>query len=174
MPPPGCDATAAGCASCTPNPCLGTRTAATGGRSFGYVVAVRNRVSVATALRRLGCLTLFAGTLGAQSPRAERGPSIAAVPLPEHPRPDFQRAEWLNLNGRWRFAFDPGDIGERSGWPNGGLPAGGHIVVPFSWGAPPSGVPGSGNVGWYAPPLVRAHALGRRGVFGGFWASAWR
>ncbi|MBO3803992.1 MAG: beta-galactosidase [Candidatus Brockarchaeota archaeon] len=26
-----------------------------------------------------------------------------AVPRPEHPRPDFKRENWLNLNGRWRF-----------------------------------------------------------------------
>ena len=32
--------------------------------------------------------------------------SAVQIPLPEHPRPDFHRAEWLNLNGRWRFAFD--------------------------------------------------------------------
>src|SRR5436189_1055098 len=87
------------------------------------------------------------------------------VPLPEHPRPDFQRAEWLNLNGRWRFAFDPGDIGERSGWPNGALPAGRQIVVPFSWGAPLSGVPDSGNVGWYARSIVVPNAWSGRRVF---------
>ena len=23
----------------------------------------------------------------------------AHIPLPEHPRPDFKRAQWLNLNG---------------------------------------------------------------------------
>src|SRR5881394_3885518 len=63
------------------------------------------------------------------------------VPLPEHPRPDFQRAEWLNLNGRWRFAFDPSNDGERRGWSGGSLPGTREIVVPFSWGAPLSGVP---------------------------------
>ncbi|HUC39439.1 MAG TPA: hypothetical protein VMR92_01290, partial [Gemmatimonadales bacterium] len=52
------------------------------------------------------------------------------VPLPEHPRPDFQRAEWLNLNGRWRFAFDPSNDGERRGWSGGSLPGTREIVVP--------------------------------------------
>ena len=28
------------------------------------------------------------------------------IPLPEHPRPDFERTEWLNLNGEWDFSFD--------------------------------------------------------------------
>ena len=29
-----------------------------------------------------------------------------SIPLPEHPRPDFERAEWINLNGHWAFTFD--------------------------------------------------------------------
>lgn len=28
------------------------------------------------------------------------------IPRPEHPRPDFQRAAWLNLNGTWEFEID--------------------------------------------------------------------
>jgi hypothetical protein len=32
--------------------------------------------------------------------------ATATVPLPEHPRPDFERAEWANLNGEWQFRFD--------------------------------------------------------------------
>ena len=34
-----------------------------------------------------------------------------AIPLPEHPRPDFERAEWVNLNGDWSFRFDPANAG---------------------------------------------------------------
>ena len=73
-----------------------------------------------------------------------------SIPLPEHPRPDFQRSAWLNLNGRWEFAFDPDDSGERAGWAAGTLPAGHSILVPFSWGAPLSGVADSADIGWYA------------------------
>src|SRR5690349_14788772 len=80
--------------------------------------------------------------------------SVLQVPLPEHPRPDFQRAEWVNLNGRWHFAFDPRDEGVRLGWPSGALPGTREIVVPFSWGAPLSGVPDSGNIGWYARDIT--------------------
>ncbi|MBC7923273.1 MAG: hypothetical protein H7Z75_19525, partial [Ferruginibacter sp.] len=29
-----------------------------------------------------------------------------SIPLPEHPRPDFQRPDWANLNGQWQFEFD--------------------------------------------------------------------
>ena len=91
-------------------------------------------VPLSTLARQLACLALFGGQLAAQSAR-ER------VPLPEHPRPDFQRADWLNLNGHWQFAFDPHDQGERARWPSVGLPKGREILVPFSWGAPLSGVP---------------------------------
>ena len=29
-----------------------------------------------------------------------------SIPLPEHPRPDFMRQQWQNLNGVWQFEFD--------------------------------------------------------------------
>ena len=31
----------------------------------------------------------------------------AAIPLPEHPRPDWERPQWVNLNGEWDFGFEP-------------------------------------------------------------------
>lgn len=37
------------------------------------------------------------------------------IPRPEHPRPQFMRDTWLNLNGPWTFTLDPG----RSGWHKG-------------------------------------------------------
>ena len=32
-------------------------------------------------------------------------------PRPEHPKPQFQRETWMNLNGKWNFAFDYGNSG---------------------------------------------------------------
>jgi len=40
----------------------------------------------------------------------------ASIPRPEYPRPDFERTEWLNLNGEWEFEFDDEDIGEEHSW----------------------------------------------------------
>jgi len=37
------------------------------------------------------------------------------IPRPEHPRPDFERCDWLNLNGEWEFEIDTGDSGEARG-----------------------------------------------------------
>jgi len=109
------------------------------------------------------CYALLGAGLGAQS-----------LPLPEHPRPDFERAEWLNLNGRWEFAFDRANDGERAGWASGSLPAPREILVPFSWGSPLSGVPDSADIGWYARSITVPAAWRGRRVFVVFGASDWR
>jgi hypothetical protein len=113
------------------------------------------------------CVTLVSGALGAQSPRTD------SIPLPEHPRPDFQRSAWLNLNGRWQFAFDRRNAGQRAGWPNAALPTGRTIVVPFSWGAPLSGVADSADIGWYARSVAVPDAWRGKRVFLVFGASDW-
>ncbi|MBD3414483.1 MAG: beta-glucuronidase [Candidatus Aminicenantes bacterium] len=40
------------------------------------------------------------------------------VPRPEHPRPQFVRETWLNLNGEWSFTFDFGLSGKQRGFQN--------------------------------------------------------
>lgn len=97
-----------------------------------------------------------------------------SIPLPEHPRPDFERRAWMNLNGTWRFAFDATNAGEGAGWTGGELPGTRVILVPFSWGAPLSGVPDSADVGWYARPITVPGAWRGRRVFLVFGASDWR
>ena len=130
---------------------------------------MRSPCYLAAATRWVFCLTVAgAGAAVAQTPRAD------TIPLPEHPRPDFERAAWLNLNGWWRFAFDARDGGVRAGWPNGKLPGGHRILVPFSWGAPLSGVPDSANIGWYARAVTVPNAWRGRRVFLVFGASDWR
>ena len=49
-------------------------------------------------------------------PVCQAQPSGTEIPRPEHPRPDFERAEWRNLNGQWQFLFDPDDVGENEEW----------------------------------------------------------
>jgi hypothetical protein len=63
------------------------------------------------------------------------------MPRPEHPRPDFQRETWANLNGRWDFEFDAEDVGEKERW----FVPGQHefsrrIEVPFPWESKLSGI----------------------------------
>lgn len=52
-------------------------------------------------------------------------------PRPEHPRPQFQRNTWLNLNGTWNFAIDSGKSGEAKGWPQNPAELDCAITVPF-------------------------------------------
>ena len=67
--------------------------------------------------------------------------AAAAIPLPEHPRPDWERQDWVNLNGEWDFAFaKDGKAPEKYDR---------KIVVPFGWGSKLSGVPDEGDTGYY-------------------------
>lgn len=79
------------------------------------------------------------------------------VPRPEHPRPDFERAQWQNLNGVWEFAFDPGDIGIKEGWfaPDA-QPFPLRIVVPFPWESRLSGIGRTDykGVAWYRRTFI--------------------
>src|ERR687894_743547 len=62
---------------------------------------------------------------------------MAETPRPEYPRPQFVRAEWLNLNGEWEFAFGAVDY-RTTLWVNNqevGHNQGGH--VPFSFDIAP-------------------------------------
>lgn len=55
----------------------------------------------------------------------------AAVPRPEYPRPQFERAEWVNLNGEWTFDLDQALSGiEARKYTSKGF--GNKITVPFS------------------------------------------
>lgn len=63
-----------------------------------------------------------------------------SIPRPEHPRPDFMRETFLNLNGQWQFAFDDRDEGVAGGWyrPGKALPM--EITVPFCYQSKLSGI----------------------------------
>jgi Glycosyl hydrolases family 2, sugar binding domain/Glycosyl hydrolases family 2/Glycosyl hydrolases family 2, TIM barrel domain len=98
----------------------------------------------------------------------------AQIPLPEHPRPDFQRPDWINLNGRWQFKFDAADEGERTAWFSGALSKPNNILVPFSWGAPLSGVSDSADIGWYQRSITIPTSWRGKRAFLVVGASDWR
>ena len=54
-----------------------------------------------------------------------------SIPRPEHPRMDFRRETFLNLNGRWQFAFDDQDAGMDAKWFRPGHRLDKEITVPF-------------------------------------------
>jgi len=104
---------------------------------------------------------------------AGKAANAPAIPLPEHPRPDFARAEWLNLNGSWQFRFDKDDAGVAGGWAAGQESFPLKITVPFPWGSALSGVGNEADVGWYSRQIrVPAEWRGKR-VFLVVGASDW-
>lgn len=40
---------------------------------------------------------------------------LKQIPRPEHPRPQFERERWINLNGEWTYRFDFGKSGRAQG-----------------------------------------------------------
>ena len=65
----------------------------------------------------------------------------AACYIPDYPRPQLVRKEWINLNGAWRFCFDDNGEGEAN-WPALGLPEDRvrEIKVPFTYETAASGI----------------------------------
>lgn len=62
------------------------------------------------------------------------------IPRPEHPRPDFMRDTFVNLNGPWQFAFDDADEGRFQGWEKPGKQLDKEILVPFAYQTKMSGI----------------------------------
>lgn len=58
----------------------------------------------------------------------------------EYPRPQFERKEWQNLNGKWEFAFDDDDMGMNEKWYKGEAVFDRVIQVPFVYQAKLSGI----------------------------------
>jgi len=65
---------------------------------------------------------------------------MKTIPRPEHPRPDFERAPFLNLNGTWHFAFDDDNKGLAERWFTPGYELPQVITVPFAYQTKMSGL----------------------------------
>ena len=108
------------------------------------------------------CIILFISPLVAQE-----------IPLPEHPRPDFERETWINLNGSWKFGFDSLDVGVKDKWFSNASHLPLSINVPFPWGSPLSGVPDKADIGWYQKNIkIDSNWKGKR-IFITIGASDW-
>ncbi|BBE21770.1 hydrolase [Arthrobacter sp. MN05-02] len=98
-------------------------------------------------------------------PHSDPAVTPSMVPKPEHPRPQFVRTDWLNLNGMWQFEIDAGDSGLERGVPSRDLAR--EILVPF---APESRLSGVEHVDfmeavWYRRTItVPAAWAGRKAV----------
>jgi hypothetical protein len=101
----------------------------------------------------------------------------AAVPRPEHPRPDLFRANWVTLNGEWQFEIDQKGDGEARGLISG-KKLDSKISVPF---CPESKLSGVGHYGlmrnvWYRRSLEIPESMKAKRIrlhFGGVDYQAW-
>ena len=95
------------------------------------------------------------------------------IPLPEHPRPDFQREAWINLNGTWEFQFDSLDQGQDEQWFRHPIFTD-KITVPFPWGSRLSGIENLANIAWYSRRLDIPEDWSGRRTFLVIGACDWR
>ena len=89
------------------------------------------------------------------------------IPRCEHPRPDRERAAWINLNGTWDFEIDDAKVGfEKKFYERESLDQ--KIIVPFS---PETSLSGIGhkdfmNAVWYRRDIqIPADWAGKRVIF---------
>jgi len=96
---------------------------------------------------------------------------VGVLPRPEYPRPQFERTDWINLNGLWSYCFDPAKSGnERRLSESKGFD--GQIIVPF---CPESELSGVGHKDfieamWYQRQITVPKAWAGKNVrmnFGG-------
>ncbi len=81
-----------------------------------------------------------------------------------YPRPQFVRADWMNLNGKWDFEFDDARIGLRERWQEGERPFALEINVPFCYESKLSGIASQErhDVVWYRRTFRLADAFAGR------------
>lgn len=109
------------------------------------------------------CVKLLATTVMFLLLASFVSPATAQIPLAEHPRPDFQRAQWVNLNGAWEFRFDKDNAGLDQDWAAGKAEFPLSITVPFPWGSKLSGVESEADIAWYRRTIrVPAEWQGQR------------
>ncbi|QHT62306.1 glycoside hydrolase family 2 [Paenibacillus lycopersici] len=83
----------------------------------------------------------------------------------EHPRPQFMRNDWVNLNGEWEFEFDDAQTGDAAGWHLGQQPLSQRIQVPFAYQSKLSGIGDTDfhDTVWYRTALaIPANIEGKR------------
>lgn len=93
-------------------------------------------------------------------------PHTMPIPRPEHPRPDFVRETFCNLNGTWQFAYDDRNEGLAAGWMKPGVQLPLEIVVPFAYQTKLSGLGPTDEIHpiiWYRRSFtVPAEMCGKR------------
>jgi len=93
------------------------------------------------------------------------------IPRPEYPRPDFERKEWLNINGEWQFDFDDKNIGEENDWYKG-KEFSRKIIVPFCYQSEMSGISDKDmhEIMWYKREFTVPESFNGKKIFLNFGA----
>lgn len=104
-------------------------------------------------------------------PASEAGQTRA-----ERPRADWERADFVNLNGWWDFAFDPEENGQSKGWHEADAALEQKINVPFCWESSLGGVEDSSYLGqaWYQKKVMVDSNWDGRKIFLKFGAVDWK
>lgn len=94
----------------------------------------------------------------------------------ERPRADWERNEFVNLNGWWDFSFDPNEEGMENGWYQADAKMERVINVPFCWESPLSGVEDPNYMGqaWYQKKVTVDENWDGRKMFLKFGAVDWK
>lgn len=97
--------------------------------------------------------------------------SVADVPRKEYPRPQFERQDWVNLNGTWTYAFDFGRTGKEAEWQKKSA-FDGRITVPFCPESKLSGVEHTDFINsiWYQRQISIPSSWSGKHVFVNFGA----
>src|SRR5438270_5835622 len=91
-----------------------------------------------------------------------------SAPLPDYPRPELQRSQWLSLNGRWQYErAQPGQA------PPFGSDLAETILVPFPIQSALSGIERGDQWGWYRRSFAVPASWGSRHVMLNFGAVSW-
>ena len=94
----------------------------------------------------------------------------------EHPRPDWRRTDYVNLNGWWNFAFDQKEVGQDEGWFEADAEISeSYINVPFCWESSLSGVQNENYKGqaWYQKKVMVDGSWAGKKIFLRFGAVDW-
>ena len=104
-------------------------------------------------------------------PSAESGQTRS-----ERPRADWERNDYVNLNGWWDFSFDPNEVGQSEGWYQTDKKMDQIINVPFCWESSLSGIENPNYLGqaWYQKKVTVDESWEGRKLFLKFGAVDWK
>lgn len=129
--------------------------------------------------KTLLCCALAGLAFGAQAQWKPAGDKIKTVwadqvdpsnVLPEYPRPNMERSEWVNLNGEWEYAIKSRGEAEPASFD-------GNILVPFAVESALSGVQktvGENNELWYKREFTVPASWKNKDVLLNFGAVDWK